>query len=122
MRNFVLVAALTLGALLSACGGGSGPEATVREYFRSLEASDPERLAATFLPEFGEGIEDAALPDIDIKNLTIEIISEAPDTAEVAVGYDVDFPSEVHVDVRIVLKQREGQWLISSFAPVPADA
>ena len=87
----------------------------MREYFRSLDAGDPERLAATFLPELGESLRDATLPEISIDNLSIERLSKAQDTVEVAAEYDTDFPTDAHIEVRIVLVKRDGEWLISEF-------
>ncbi len=118
----VLGPVLVLVTLLTACGDGSSPEATVRQYFRSLEAGDSERLAATFLPELGESLRDATLPEISFENLSIERISKAQDTVEVAAEFDTDFPTDAHLKVRIVLVKRDGEWLISSFEAAPPDA
>ena len=87
----------------------------MREYFRSLDAGDPERLAATFLPELGESLRDATLPEISIDNLSIDRLSKAQDTVEVAAEYDTDSPTDAHIEVRIVLVKRDGEWLISEF-------
>ena len=127
-----LMALLTLAAVLVGCGGGSdptsvldpggssGPEGTVRNYFDALSEGISELLATLFVPETNEGLADATLPPITITNLVVEVESESLETAQVLAKYDVDFPEEAHVQLRFILDERDGQWLISNTAAAGA--
>ena len=116
-RGLALVSGLIVLAALAGCGSGgdSSPEDTVRAYFDALSAGEAGKLADLFIPEFGEGLSQATLPKITISNLTLEVFTEAEANATVSAGYDVDFPSQAHVDVTITLVQIDGRWLISTF-------
>ena len=97
-----------------------GPESTVKAYYDALSAGDNEKLGSLFIPEFGEGIKGAELPEISITNLVVETLSETKGMAEVTAEYDVDFPAPAHAKVKVTLVRIDGKWLISSFDIQPA--
>ena len=120
-RALAIASGLLVLATLAACGGGdSSPEDTVNAYFDALSAGEPEKLADLFIPEFGEGLSQATLPEITVSNLTLKKVIETEVNAAVAAGYDVNFPTQARVDVIITLVKTDGRWLISTFEPSDA--
>ena len=114
-----LAVALMLGATLSGCGGRAGPEDTVQRYFDAISDRNSARLARLFIPETGEGMSQAMLPEISIENLKIEKISETEDTSEVTAEYDAEIaigenPTQTHAKVKFTLTKTDGEWLISN--------
>ena len=97
----------------SATGNASGPGGTVRNYFDALSSGDSKMLATLFIPEINEGLADAALPQITITNLVVDVESESADGAQVVAEYDVDFPEVAQVRLRLIVENRQGEWLIS---------
>ena len=115
-RALAVASSLIVLAALAGCGDGdSSPEATVKAYFDALSAGNSKVLAGLFIPEFGEGLSQATLPEIKVSNLTLRKITETEAKASVAAGYDVNFPTQAHVDVIITLVKTDGRWLISTF-------
>lgn len=109
---------LAFGMPLSGCDGVADPEDTVRRYFDALSARDSARAARAFIPEVGEGISRAPLPEISIENLKIEKISETEDTSEVTAEYDAETtrregPTRSHAKVKFTLTKTDGEWLIT---------
>lgn len=115
-KSLAIALALIVLAAPAGCGGGdSSPQDTVKAYFDALSAGESEKLADLFIPEFTEGLSQASLPQIKIANLTLTKIAETKVNASVTAGYDVDFPTQTHVDVIITLVKTDGRWLISTF-------
>ena len=90
------------------------PENTVRAFIDAMAAGDSEKMARLSIPENAEGIRQVELPKLTITNLTVQKLSEAEDTAQVAAGYDVEVSDiKGHADVIVTLVKTNGQWLIS---------
>ncbi len=104
--------------LFAACGGGSGPEETVKDYYAAISAGDPERLAATFVPGVEESIAGAALLPVSITNLAVELEAEYSESAKVLAEYDADFLVETSAKVRFHLERQSGRWLIADIEAV----
>ena len=109
---------LVLVVLFAACGGASGPEETVKDYYSAISAGDTDRLAATFVPGVEESIAGAALLPVSITNLVVELEAEYSESATVLAEYDADFLVLTAAKVRFHLERQSGRWLIANIEAV----
>jgi hypothetical protein len=116
--------ALVGGVLIGCSGGGSGPEDTVRNVFKAMEAKDAEKMASYFTEDISQEMVDEMQTSFDIfdsikvKNLKTTVASQTDDTA--TVDYEGDFEIKVfgetskeHQSDSIDLVKVDGKWLIN---------
>lgn len=120
----ILVLALValVWVMLIGCGGGSGPEATVRGAFKATEAMNAERLASYFTEDVREEVVAGAelvfafIDEVDISNLKTQLVSQSDDSATVAAEYDYELTlfgqtNSEHQSTEIELTKVDGKWL-----------
>jgi hypothetical protein len=125
MKVFLVLGlvALLVSTVLG-CGGGSGPEDTVRNAFKAMAAMDAEKMATYFVEDVREDVElgmefaFAMLDKIKITNLKTTVASQTDDEATVEFEFDLettafDETEEEHVEDSIDLVKENGKWLIS---------
>lgn len=122
----VLVLALVAlgGCTLVGCGGGSGPEATVRGAFKAMEAKDAEKLATYFTEDVNDEMVAEAqqyfdiFDSIKIANLKLTVVSQTEDAATIEAEYDFELKafgqtSQEHQSDTMDLVKVNGKWLIT---------
>jgi hypothetical protein len=122
----VVAVVVIIALLIGGIGGTSGPEQTIRAFYRAAERLDASGQADLLVEEYRAMWEMtlemsyAMVDSLSISNLAITIISQTEDTVEAVTEYDIGFelkdgttyPGE-HEDDHFELTRVGGQWLIS---------
>ena len=117
-----MTVAMLAGVLFAvSCGGSTGPETTVRDYYEALSLGNAALLPNLFVPEVGSTMQDVTLPSITVENLEIETVLQTEDRAQLIAEYDVDFPEDAHVRVTVLLEKQGTRWLISELILPPPE-
>jgi len=122
----MLVVALVvlLGPTLLGCGGGAGPEATVRDCLKAMEAKDAEKMASYFVADMRDEMlaqmemTFEMVDEIKISNMKTEVVSQEGDRATVELEFDMEMTiqgqtSEQHMKETTELERVGGKWLIT---------
>jgi hypothetical protein len=119
----ILAVMLLLGGSVAACGGGAGPEDTVRGALKAMEDLDGEKMASYFVEDMREEIEDgmgfffSMIDEIRISNLETGLVSESGDSATVEMAFDFEVAAfgetqTEHMDDMAELVKVNGKWLL----------
>ncbi|GHU83864.1 hypothetical protein FACS189468_9350 [Spirochaetia bacterium] len=105
------MAALVLGLLITACGGGASPSAVVKNFYAAAEKGDAKKLAGYCTPEtgallsaLGEKFSEAATTNGKITD-TKETIDG--DTAQVEITFENGETQNID------LTKVDGKWLVT---------
>ena len=126
---FKVVLVLTLvalvgGVVIGCGGGGSGPEATVKDMFNAIAAKNADKVGSYCTEDFREDTVSAMefffsmVDSIKITNMKTSVASQTDDTATVDMEYDMEVKvsgetEKSHESDSIYLIKMDGKWLIS---------
>lgn len=106
-------AATTVG--LAGCSGGSGPAATVEQFYSALQDGDTERATELVHSEspMAGSVEMAAgmLSEMDFSVDSTEVLEESDSRATVEVTVTVTMSGETETSTETVeLRKEDGEW------------
>ena len=116
--------ALVGGVVIGCSGGGSGPEATVKDMFKAMAAKNADKVGSYCTEDIREDVVSTMesaftlIDSIKITNMTTSLASQTEDTATVDAEYDFEIKafgetSKEHQSDSIDLVKVDGKWLIS---------
>lgn len=120
----VVALAVLLGSTLLGCGGGAGPEATVRDCFKAMEAKDAEKMASYFVADMRDEMlaqmemTFEMVDKIKISNVKTQVVSQEGDRATVEFEFDMEMTmagqtQEQPIKETAELEKVGGKWLIT---------
>lgn len=117
--------ALVSGVLIGCSGGGSGPEATVKDMFKAMAAKNADKVGSYCTEDIREDVVSTMesaftlIDSIKITNLKTSVASQTEDTATVDAEYDLEMKAfgqtnKEHQSDTIDLVKVDGKWLINT--------
>jgi len=116
--------ALVGGVVIGCSGGGSGPEATVKDMFKAMAAKNADKVGSYCTEDIREDVVSTMesaftlIDSIKITNMKTSVASQTEDTATVDAEYDLEMKAfgqtnKEHQSDTIDLVKVDGKWLIS---------